>query len=295
MSEEKYIVYCHTNKHNYKKYIGITCKTPQQRWGFNGHHYLNKNSAGEYIHKAFAKALIDFPNWDEDWWHIILEENLTKEEAFQKEKYYISTFHTYVNDSPCYGYNMTRGGDGNIWSFGSEEQKEQAKKKISEKAKMRLANPKNHPRYGVHLSDETKQKISLKNKGRESSLKGVPLSEETKQKISEAHVGKPLSEEHKKSIKEGVRRFYAEHPEVKEKTVHYGKANGSSKQVKCLNTGEVFECVRAAMDWCGIKGSGQIGQHIKGKKQSAGKHPITKEPLRWAWVEEETDQCEDKK
>ena len=38
-----------------------------------------------------------------------------------------------------------------------------AKKKISEHAKQRFSNPKNHPRYGKQLSDDTKSKISKAN------------------------------------------------------------------------------------------------------------------------------------
>ena len=288
MSESKeYLVYCHINKQNNKKYIGITSQEPEKRWGKNGHHYLNKNSTGEYIHKVFAQALLKFPNWQEDWEHIILEEGLSKKEAIEKEKYYISKFHTFVHDPQCQGYNMTLGGDGNVWLFGTEIQKENARKKISSKAKIRFANKQNHPRYGVHLSEETKQKISLKNKGKSSYNKGKHLSEETKQKISESHKGKNLSEEHKRNIGIGVQKFFKEHPETKEKIAHYGKANGFSKQVKCLNTGEVFDCVHAAMDWCGLKGSSDIGNQIKGKHKTAGKHPVTKEPLKWAWVEKE--------
>lgn len=288
MSESKeYLVYCHINKQNNKKYIGITSQKPEKRWGKNGSNYLSKNCAGEYIHKVFAQALLNFPDWQKNWEHIILEEKLSKEEAIEKEKYYISKFHTFIKDPQCQGYNMTLGGDGNIWMFGSEKQKEEARKKISKKAKLRFANKQNHPRYGVHLSEETKQKISLKNKGKPAYFKGKHLSEETKQKISESHTGKILSKEHKKNISIGVKKFFDEHPEVKEKTIHYGKDNGFSKQVKCLNTGEIFECVRAAMDWCGLKGSGDIGSQIKGKHKTAGKHPITKEPLRWSWVEKE--------
>lgn len=34
-----YIVYIHTNKINQKKYVGITSKTPERRWGINGCNY----------------------------------------------------------------------------------------------------------------------------------------------------------------------------------------------------------------------------------------------------------------
>lgn len=40
------------------------------------------------------------------------------------------------------------------------------------------------------------------------------------------------------------------------------------------------------MKWCGLKGSSDIGNQIKGKTKSAGKHPDTKEKLHWEWVYE---------
>lgn len=48
-------------------------------------------------------------------------------------------------------------------------------------------------RKGKHLSNETKRKISLANKGK----KGKPCSEETKKKLSESNKGKKLSEKTK--------------------------------------------------------------------------------------------------
>lgn len=43
---------------------------------------------------------------------------------------------------------------------------EETKRKISEKAKIRLANPVNNPFYGKHHTTETKEKISKANKGK---------------------------------------------------------------------------------------------------------------------------------
>ena len=66
--------------------------------------------------------------------------------------------------------------------------------------------------YGVLVSEETRQKISVANKGRtpseETKLKlsaahkGKTFSEETRLKLSEASKGKPKSEEHKKKMSE---------------------------------------------------------------------------------------------
>lgn len=63
-------------------------------------------------------------------------------------------------------------------NFGKEFS-EETKHRISETAKKRFEDPKNHPMYGTHRSKETKQKL------REKQL-GKKASEETKRKISES-------------------------------------------------------------------------------------------------------------
>lgn len=52
---------------------------------------------------------------------------------------------------------------------------DEACKKISDKAKVRLANPENHPMFGKHQSEETKRKISEANKGRVPWNKGKKM------------------------------------------------------------------------------------------------------------------------
>lgn len=92
-----YVVYMHNNKHNNKKYIGITKQDPIKRWQ-NGNGYK-----GQYY---FYNAILEY-GWD-GFEHVILKENISQLEAVELEKYYISLFNTTNPDS---GYNISSGGD----------------------------------------------------------------------------------------------------------------------------------------------------------------------------------------
>ena len=55
------------------------------------------------------------------------------------------------------------------------------------------------------------------------------------------------------------------------------------KRVVCKETGQVFESLAAAAVWSGMSknSTSNITAQIKGLKPSAGKHPITQQPLHW--------------
>jgi hypothetical protein len=62
-----------------------------------------------------------------------------------------------------------------------------------------------------------------------------------------------------------------------------------SEKLICLNTMEVFPSVSAACRWCGLsEWSNSIYEYIKKTKprKSAGKHPVTGEPLQWMYYED---------
>jgi hypothetical protein len=59
-----------------------------------------------------------------------------------------------------------------------------------------------------------------------------------------------------------------------------------SKQVICLNTGEIFESTRAVSNKYKDIDKRRISDCCTGKKKSVGKHPITGEPLQWMYYEE---------
>lgn len=105
----RYCVYMHIFPNN-KKYIGITCKGPKDRWGKGGNGYLTIKN-GKYTQPAIANAIKKYCKNDDDWdkkvEHRILYENLTKEEASEYEKKLIAQYDT---TNSLYGYNIRTGG-----------------------------------------------------------------------------------------------------------------------------------------------------------------------------------------
>lgn len=104
MSE--YSVYMHVNRMNGKKYIGIS-KNPIQRWA---------NGRGYYRNKHFDDAIIKY-GWD-NFDHLIVQSNLTKEEACIIEQDLIRQFNT---QDKRFGYNLTSGGECFQHSESSKE------------------------------------------------------------------------------------------------------------------------------------------------------------------------------
>lgn len=143
--ERCWCVYIHTSLSG-KKYIGITSKSLKERWGYNGNHYLRKDSNDNYIHPAMANALNKYKDWDNDWTHEIVYSNLTEEEANLMEVELIALYKTNCcrYNNPTYGYNCTDGGGGVSGRKASVE----TRQKISERAKERFLIPQNNPYYG---------------------------------------------------------------------------------------------------------------------------------------------------
>ena len=97
MEENNWCVYKHTTPSG-KVYIGITSQDPKRRW---------QNGNGYATQKLFWRAIQKY-GWD-NIKHEILENNLIKQEAIQKERYYIESFKSNQKE---FGYNVTSGGDG---------------------------------------------------------------------------------------------------------------------------------------------------------------------------------------
>ena len=96
-SENIYSVYCHTNKINNKKYIGITNQKPSRRWGKDGYGY--------HVQLKFWRAIQKY-GWD-NFEHEILYKNLSSDDA---EKLEIELIAKYDTTNNKFGYNVSIGG-----------------------------------------------------------------------------------------------------------------------------------------------------------------------------------------
>ena len=127
-----YCVYKHTAP-NGKVYIGITGRSPRERW---------RNGNGYYQNTHFKNA-IEAYGWD-NFQHEILFDGISKEEACEIEKYLIKKYKSNIRE---HGYNNSSGG---------ENPAEGVKHSAETKAKQSDAHKNYRP------SDETRKKIDEK-------------------------------------------------------------------------------------------------------------------------------------
>lgn len=143
-----YIVYCHTNKINGKKYIGQTCQKPERRF-MNGDGYKNNS----YFYNSIKKY-----GWN-SFSHEILFEGLSKQEADSIEHSLIESLDLTNRDK---GYNLREGGNG--------------KNHLAQVSKDKISKANN----GRKRTIEQKKKLS-------EIKKGIKKTTEWKNKIGEAH------------------------------------------------------------------------------------------------------------
>ncbi|MBQ1569544.1 MAG: GIY-YIG nuclease family protein [Clostridiales bacterium] len=152
-------IYCIENKISGKKYVGKAVDI-NKRWRHHKH-LLNRN---EHHNIALQRAWKKYPS--ESFCFYILElcdiNRLTDLEIKWIEK-----LGTYRN-----GYNMTKGGEGQLGRLLTDEQKAH----LSE-----INMGRKNPNYGLTRSEETRRKMSIS-----MSHKRKPLSENHRKRISNA-------------------------------------------------------------------------------------------------------------
>lgn len=239
----EYYIYKHTSPSG-KVYIGQTVDF-KKRWGSNGEHYKTKKKNGEYIQRAFARA-IDKYGW-KNFTHEILLEGISKSEADYAETYLIKWYKLH-NMS----YNITDGGEGTcgVKKFISEERRQW----LSEYMKQ------HHPMKGKHHTPEALAKITYANQHR-------IYTDEQKTAMAERariiNIGKKASEETKKKLSD----YRKAHPETwiggwNKKEVHQYNFNGDY-------VASYQSASEASVDLLGHEKPGDILKCIKGEVASA--------------------------
>ena len=190
---------------------------------FNGKIYVGQHRAKKFNPNYYGSG-VRFSNVFEKYGKDsftceVLEWCETEDELNEKEIYWISKLNS---TDKSIGYNLMSGG----YKIRGIEHSEETKEKISkaktgitpnrdswiptEETKQKISNTlkefyKTHdnPRKGVHLSDETKEKLRQVNLGKTYSEevkdkhrnrpawnKGIPMTEEAKQHLREVNTGK---------------------------------------------------------------------------------------------------------
>ena len=232
-SDKLFVVYCHQNKLNGKRYIGITCQDLNKRFR-NGKGY----KSSPYFYSAIQKY-----GW-ENFTHEVLYGDLTIDEAKKNE---IELIELYQTRNQKYGYNITPSGEGYVGEdnpWYDKHHSEKAKKMMSE------------ARKGIPKTEEWKRKIGESNKGK-------TVSEETKLKMRENHAdvsgennpcyGKKLSEEQIRKMVMASKAPNAIKKMKQNKIWYSGKDNPNSKRVICLDNGMIFNTLKEAAEYTGCQ------------------------------------------
>lgn len=193
-----------------------------------------KNGNGYHYHKYFYKAIKKY-GW-ENIEHKILLDGLTRVDAVKFEKFFIKLF---KSNNSKFGYNLTDGGDGIFGYHHTQETKEKiglASRqwiRTDETRKKQSEAAKNRPKYKLNLSNELKEKKSkiAKKMWEDDSYKKLML-----EKMRNASIGRP---------------------------------SAKRKKVKCIETGEVFDCILHASQKYKVQAC-HISYCCKGKRKTCG-------------------------
>ena len=242
-------VYMVRNKVNGKIYFGITEDDFDTRYRGS-----IKNTKNKHLKNSIKKYGIENFEINKEF-DVAYNEN----DLYDLEDMYICLYNT-LDDK--YGYNKRRSGSKHK---GSGKHSEETRHKQSESKKYF---------YSTEKGMKARQKISDSKKGDKNPFYGKKRPQHSEQMLGQDNpfYGKHHTEETKRKISEAKKGKYS------------GENSFGAKKIICLETLQSFNTIIQARDWCGLKGTGSgICECCKGNRKSAGKHPITKQPLHWMY------------
>lgn len=244
-------VYEITNLVNGKKYIGKrSCKCPIEKDKYMGSGMAIISAIKKYGIENFKKEVLQVCN-DED-------------EAYELEVKYIENVKAYSDRKY---YNIAHGGKGfrseHISNINIERWKNaDYKEKVSNSIKLAWANPLVREKIKVSLksswTEERKQAMSEYMK-ENTYWKGKKMPKHILDRMSKSQRGRKHSEQTKLKIsRSNTGKILPRREECK-----------NSKKVVCINTGEVFNCIRSIEDKFGFS-ENHISQCCRGNRKSEG-------------------------
>jgi len=207
-----YKVYKHTNLINGKIYIGITKQELKRRWQ-NGYGYTDN----KYFYNSIIKN-----GWN-NFEHEVLFDNLTKEQAQQKE---IELIKKYKSNNREYGYNMSKGGETCEENFNKRFGKDNPKSR-----RIRVYKKENKEFVGIYESQTEAAKILNINR------KGI-----TKNCLGQSKTYK------------GYIFEYDNCDFIKPKKYEQGKhPHHRTTKVKCIDDNKTFNSIKEAANYYNIR------------------------------------------
>lgn len=145
----------------------------------------------------------------------------------------------YKATDPCFGYNMTHGGDSGVHTDETRLKISQANKGrvVTAEQRAKLSAAKKGKTFGKR-DPAVGRKIS-------SALKGHAVSEGTRKKIGAANSGRVAGESQRAGLAVG---WYS-----------------GTKRVVCVTDGKVFDSLSSAASFYGV-GNGKVSQVCSGKR-----------------------------
>jgi group I intron endonuclease len=199
---EKSGIYKITNRVNGKIYIG-SAKSVSHRLSEHKWYLKNNNHENPHLQNAVNKYGLD--NFD-----FSILEDVEQSKLLEREQYYLDLYKSYEEET---GYNIRRKAKSNLGlkhsketirkisennkgknlgkhlgkdnPFFGKKHLEETKQKLRRKRSIETRKKISECRKGMHLSEETKRKMSQSLKGKKPWNKGIPQTEETKEKIKQ--------------------------------------------------------------------------------------------------------------